>query len=216
VKIQGQHSYSVSRDLVWRALMDPRILARTLPGCDALVSEDERRFRGGLSIKVGPIQGRFAGTVELSDVQPPESFAIHVHGDGPHGFMDGRGIVRLEGGADWTTVSYSVDAAIGGRIASVGQRLLDSTARAVTRQALEGLGLQLEALASSLADPHAAPPATPLRPASPDQRSQVRFAVGVAREVAADLVPARRRPILTAAAVAATAVAAWLCWLWIG
>ena len=216
MKIQGQHSYPVSRDVVWRALVDPRILARTLPGCDELVPENERRFRGVLSIKVGPIEGRFAGTVELSDLRPPEGFGILVHGEGPHGFMNGRGTVQLAGGPDWTTVSYSMDASIGGRIASVGQRLLDSTARAVARQALEGLGQQLDMLASAATDRLAASASTPApRPVS-EAPSQAWFMMGVARGVAADLVAAGRRPILAAAALAVTAVAAWLCWLWIG
>jgi carbon monoxide dehydrogenase subunit G len=216
VKIQGQHSYAVSRDLVWQALMDPHVLARTLPGCDELVPDGESRFRGGLTVKVGPVQGRFAGLVELSNLHPPERFNLHVLGQGPHGFLDGRGAVRLEAAEGATNLLYDIDANIGGRIATVGQRLLDSTARAVARQALDGLGRQLEGRHATGDGPAAGDPPNPgaegaaLRAAP----TQSQFATAVARNVAADLLPRDRR-VLVLLGVAGVAIAAWLCWRWV-
>jgi carbon monoxide dehydrogenase subunit G len=197
VKLQGQHTYSAPRAVVWRALLDPAILARTLPGCDGLRGDGPTRFLGTLDVRVGPIQGAFAGTVELSDLVPEERFRIAVRGTGAPGFVDGAGEVRLASADGATVVHYDLDVKVGGRVASVGQRLLDSTARAIARQALEGLGRQLEALAASPAAPAGGEP-----PAAP---TPVRFAGGVARDVAADLV-GPRTPWLVALALAALAV----------
>lgn len=187
---------------MWEALLDPQVLARTLPGCEDLKADGENRFRGALTMKIGPIQGRFDGTVELTDIVPPDRFTIAMKGQGPAGFVDGRGVVQLEPEAEGTAVVYDIDARVGGRIAGVGQRLLDSTARAVTNQALEGLGRQLEfrhaAAAAAAATAVAAPsgdhpaeaaPASAVMPLPPPPEApgKVEFAAGVAREVAADL-----------------------------
>jgi carbon monoxide dehydrogenase subunit G len=224
VKIQGQHAYPVSRDLVWQALMDPDVLARTLPGCDALVADGPLRFRGTLSITVGPVRGTFSGTVQLADLDPPERFHIHVHGQGAPGFMDGQGTVRLDGDAARTTVLYDLDAHVGGRVAAVGQRLLDSTARAVTRQALDGLGRQLEALSAARAsapptradDRAGAPPGVPAAPDRPAAPGHAAFAAGVVRHVAADLAPRGRRAAGAVAGLLAISAVGWLIWHWLG
>lgn len=200
MKLQGQHTYVAPRALVWRALLDPAVLARTLPGCDELRGDGPTRFLGTLDVRVGPIQGAFAGTVELSDLVPEERFRIAVRGSGAPGFVDGSGEVRLASADETTVVHYDLDVKVGGRVASVGQRLLDSTARAVARQALEGLGRQLEALAPAPAAPMGArePPAAP---------TPLQFAGGVARGVAAELVgPRRSRLVVLVLAVLAVIV----------
>lgn len=192
--------------MVWEALLDPQVLARTLPGCDDLRADGEHRFRGVLNMKIGPIQGRFDGSVDLTDLVAPNRYTLAMKGQGPAGFVDGKGLVQLEDDGDGTAVVYDIDARVGGRLASVGQRLLDSTARAVTNQALEGLGRQLAfrqaavdaaagvpagsvvATATDAGDGPAvaAPPLPPLSP-PPDAPGKVEFAAGVARDVAADL-----------------------------
>lgn len=195
MKLQGQHAYDAPRAAVWRALLDPAVLARTLPGCEELRADGPTRFRGTLNVRVGPIQGAFAGTVELADLVPEERFRIAVHGTGAPGFVDGTGEIRLAGADGSTVVHYDLDVKVGGRVASVGQRLLDSTARAITRQALEGLGRQLETLAAAPAPGREAPPApTPLR-----------FAGGVARDVAGDLIRQPRPSLLVVLAAAVLA-----------
>lgn len=205
VKLQGQHVYDAPRTAVWRALLDPAVLARTLPGCDELRAEGPTRFRGTLDVRVGPIQGAFAGTVELADLVPEERFRIAVRGTGVPGFVDGAGEVRLATAVGSTVVHYDLDVKVGGRVASVGQRLLDSTARAITRQALEGLGRQLEAL-----DAPAARAADGQAPAAP---TPLRFAGGVVREVAGDLIGPRRGPVLAALAIAAlAAIVSLIAW----
>ena len=165
VKIEGRHTYPVDRARVWLALLDPAILARTLPGCEGLEADGPNRFKGRLNIKVGPVQGKFAGTVTLDDIVADRGYRISIQGDGPAGFMKGAGTVRLEDDGAGTALLYDIDANVGGRIASVGQRLLDTTARAITRQALEGLGRQIEALPSAAAGNSAA--VAPVAPAPP-------------------------------------------------
>jgi len=197
VKLQGEHVYDAPRAAVWRALLDPAILARTLPGCDDLRAEGPTRFRGTLHVRVGPIQGAFAGTVELADLVPEERFRIAVRGTGAPGFIDGAGEVRLTTAAASTVVRYELEVTVGGRVASVGQRLLDSTARAITRQALEGLGRQLEALAAPAGGVNGEAPAAP---------TPLGFAGIVARDVAADLVRPRRGALVAVLAAAALAV----------
>jgi hypothetical protein len=205
VRVQGQHRFSASRELVWRALMDPRVLARTLPGCDTLEATGEHRFRGTMNLQIGPVQGTFAGTVDLSDLDPGRCFRVSVHGEGPSGFVEASGPVLLEGSGADTSIAYDLEATVGGRLAGVGQRLLDSTARAVTRQALDGLARQIDAMKA--AEGSAVPAPVPAGP------TPGRFAAGVARDVAGDLVPGGRRSWLLVIGIGAlAAVAAWLAW----
>ena len=203
----------MDRARVWSALLDPAILARTLPGCEGLEADGPNRFKGRLNIKVGPVQGKFAGTVTLDDIVAERGYRIAIQGDGPAGFMNGSGTVQLEDDGVGTALLYDIDANVGGRIASVGQRLLDTTTRAITRQALEGLGRQLVALAPPAGGSSAAGAAPAAPPAAPPPPTTTAFAAGVAREVAADLVPPeRRRPLLMVAAAVAVAVIVLLAW----
>src|SRR5882724_3753185 len=141
MKIQGEHTYDVPRALVWKALLDPAVLSRTLPGAAGLEQTGEHSFKGALNVQVGPVKGQFQGTLELTDVVPLMGYHMKLSGSGPAGFMNGQGTIQLadaEGGG--TALTYDLDADIGGRIAGVGQRLLESSGKVITRQGLEGLG----------------------------------------------------------------------------
>jgi carbon monoxide dehydrogenase subunit G len=116
-----------------------------MPGCEKLDQIAENQYKGVLDVRVGPVQGKFEGLVTISNVNEPEGYTIQVDGKGAAGFMKGTGEVRLETQGDSTMMHYSGNAQVGGRIASVGQRLLDSTAKAITRQSLEGLHEQIKA-----------------------------------------------------------------------
>jgi carbon monoxide dehydrogenase subunit G len=161
LRIEGQHRFEAPREVVWSALLDPQVLARTLPGCERLDRTAENEFHGALAIKIGPVQGRFDGTVRLSDLQPPEGYHLKLHGQGAPGFVDGEGAIRLEAQDAATLLHYAIDAQVGGRIASVGQRLIDSSARVITRQALELLDQQIRALHQAQLQPRAAASAPP-------------------------------------------------------
>lgn len=148
MKLQGEHLFPVDRERLWAALLDPTLLQRVLPGCEPLESTGERRWKTAMALAVGPVQGRFQGNLELSDLVAPESYRLKLDGSGPAGFLRGSGTVRLATEGSSTRLSYEVDAQVGGKVASVGQRLVESSARALARQGLEGLEAALAARAA--------------------------------------------------------------------
>lgn len=206
VKLQGQHPLPASRQVVWRAITDPKILAATLVGCERLERVAENQFEGLLKIKVGPVEGQFQGGVTLSELDPPSSYHMVIKGQGPSGFVEGHGSVRLEEAEGVTTLHYDVEAQVGGRIAGVGQRLLDSSSKVVTRQALESLGRQVAALAA--AEQSGGDAAEVPAAAGP---SQGELAAELVKGVAADLVPPKTRMILWIVLAAALLGAVWWC-----
>jgi len=145
MKLSGRRELPFLREAVWDALMDPEVLSRTLPGCERLERTGQGAFAGTLTVQVGPVRGTFDGTLELTDLRPPEGYRMKLHGEGPSGFLTGEGEVRLEESGSGTAVLYDLDAQVGGRIAGVGQRLLDSSAKVIARQGLDGLERQLAA-----------------------------------------------------------------------
>jgi hypothetical protein len=155
-------------------------------------------------VQVGPVKGQFQGTLLLRDLKVLESYRMKLDGSGPAGFLRGEGTVALAEAAGGTLLSYDLEAQVGGRMAGVGQRLLDSSARSIARQGLEGLGRQLAVLQA------AAPPAAGLpaasavqqEPAPPPPPTQAAVAAQVARDVARDLLPPSSRPWIIVGAVA--------------
>jgi carbon monoxide dehydrogenase subunit G len=185
VKIQGTHAFEAPRERVWRALLDPGVLARTLPGCERLERVGENDFRGVLNVQVGPVKGQFQGTLQISDLRPLEGYHMKLDGKGPNGFMNGEGDLRLADAPGGTALTYDLDAQVGGRVAGVGQRLLESSAKSITRQGLEGLARELAVMGETADIPSAPPPVQP---------TQAEVAARVASDVARDLVPPERRP----------------------
>lgn len=159
MKIQGSYRFPYPRPLVWQALLDPEVLARTMPGCEQLERENETRFAGSMKVAVGPVKGTFKGTLELSALDPGNGYRMKLDGSGQAGYLSGEGTIALADDGDGTNLAYDLDAKIGGKIAGVGQRLLDASAKVITRQGLEGLEAQLAALAAATAT--AAPPPAP-------------------------------------------------------
>lgn len=193
MKIKGSYTFAAPRDVVWPMLQDPDVLTKVMPGCEKLNKVDENEYTGILKIKVGPVQGKFNGDIKLSDIQDPESYDMEVNGKGAPGFVRGKGNLRLEEDGDMTILHYEGDAQVGGRLASVGQRLLDTSAKAIIRQSLEGLGQQIQAkrmaeisTTATGAEETAAAPA-------PEAPSQMEFAAGVAKNMFAEMVPEEER-----------------------
>jgi len=200
VKVEGNYKFDAPRDVVWEMFLDPEVLARTMPGCKKLDLIGENEYEGVMQMRVGPVQGTFQGNVHLTDLQAPETYHMKVDGRGPAGFVRGEGDVRLEETDEGTVMHYSGDAQVGGRLAQVGQRLLDSSARAITKQSLDNLAKQIDARQGkgeavegddrTTVDAEAAADEAPAAP------TQTEFAVGVAREMLDDLVPPEQRPEL--------------------
>lgn len=212
MKIAGEYVFAAPRAIAWEALQDPKVLAAVLPGAERLDLTAPDEYEGQLKIKVGPVQGDFVGKVKLQDLQPPASYKMVVDGRGAQGFVNATAsIVLTEEGPSSTRMTYDSDANVGGRIASVGQRLVESSARAIVKQALDGLDAAMRARAAAAATVAAAggsaaeasaAAAAALAPLEAAKPSQTAFAAGVAKEVAKDLIPpGARRVILIAVAV---------------
>lgn len=208
MKIQGTHTFDAPRERVWRALLDPAVLARTLPGCEKLERVGENDFQGVLNVHVGPVKGQFQGTLRLTDVQPLESYHMKLDGKGPSGFMNGEGELRLTDNGSSTTLAYDIESQVGGRVAAVGQRLLESSSKSIARQGLEGLAREIAAMGESEAAN--APTAPIAQTPPPAQLTQTELAARVAGDVARDLIPPERRPWLIGGALLALAVIVFL------
>jgi uncharacterized protein len=138
VKLAGEHVFEASPQEVWDALFDPDVLAAAMPGCEKLELVDGV-FVGDMSVKVGPINGKFSGKVQLADREPPVRYRMIVDGKGPHGFVKANATIELAAEGERTRMRYDADAQVGGKIATVGQRLIETSAKAITKQSLEGL-----------------------------------------------------------------------------
>ena len=119
------------KEKVWAALNDPEILKQCIPGCQSLDMSSATEMTATVVFRVGPVKATFGGKVTLSDLDPPNSYRISCEGSGGVvGFAKGGATVRLEAeGPGATVLHYDVDAQIGGKLAQLGARLIDSTAR---------------------------------------------------------------------------------------
>jgi uncharacterized protein len=198
MKLEGDFLFAASVDAVWDALFDPRILAAVMPGCEKLDLVDGQ-YVGELNIKVGPVQGKFTGKVDLKDLDRPRSYTMDVDGRGAPGFVKASAKVRLEPEGSGTRIRYDADAQVGGKIASVGQRLIEASARAIVKQSLDGLHENIKIRSAA---PAPESPALELKQADPSA-----LAATVAKEVAKTLVPP---PVLIALALGVAALVAWL------
>ena len=128
--ISGEYIIPASRELVWELLNDPEILKQCIPGCEEIVSDNEDQFTAKVTLKIGPVKAHFSGTVKLSDKVHPDSYRISGEGKGGiAGFAKGGANVNLSEVAEGTKLEYQVDVQIGGKIAQLGSRLIDSTAQ---------------------------------------------------------------------------------------
>ncbi len=125
-----------SKQKVWEALNNPDVLKQCIPGCQSLEMSAPNEMTTTVVLKVGPVKATFGGKVTLSDLDPPSSYRISGEGSGGiAGFAKGGAVVTLsEEGPDATILSYQVDAQIGGKLAQLGGRLIDSTARKLAGQ----------------------------------------------------------------------------------
>ena len=140
MKLEGTFLVAAPRDTVWELLNDPDVLARTLPGCERLSVAGENRYEGVISVGIAAIRSTYTGSVVLDDIRPPESYSLAVDGQGTGGFIKGRGRITLTEQAGQTSMAVSGDAQIGGRIAGVGQRLLDGAAKKTLKDFAAALG----------------------------------------------------------------------------
>ncbi len=142
--IEGSYDFDFDRELVWDVLMDIDVLGSIIPGSKGLEAIGENKYQSKLAVRVGPVNGKFESQFELVDINQPESYRILVEGKGPAGHVTGAGTIRLAQSDGGTVMRYAGDARIGGKIAAVGQRLLDVAAKQIAKQALKKLSKQIE------------------------------------------------------------------------
>jgi len=130
----GETLIPAPRDAVWRALNDPEVLRQSIPGCETIEKVSDTEFAAKVVAKVGPVRATFTGQVQLSDLDPPNGYRISGEGKGgPAGFAKGGATVKLTDADGGTKLSYTVDAQIGGKLAQIGSRLIDATARSMAQ-----------------------------------------------------------------------------------
>lgn len=130
MEMQGEYKIPAPREVVWEALNDPNVLSACIPGCKSLEKTGENGFAATVQTKVGPVKATFKGEVTLSDIDPPNGYRIFGEGKGgAAGFAKGGATVTLQEDGDGTLLSYTVDANVGGKLAQIGSRLIDSTSK---------------------------------------------------------------------------------------
>lgn len=137
----GEERISASRDAVWRGLNDPEILKRCIPGCQSIDMKSPTELSAVVKIKIGPVSASFTGDVILSNLNPPESYTISGEGKGGiAGFAKGGADVTLVDDGAETLLRYDVKAQVGGKLAQLGSRLIDSTAKKLAQQFFTDFG----------------------------------------------------------------------------
>ncbi len=207
MELAGDYLFDAPQAVVWDALLDPNVLGAVMPGGKGFEQLGENQYSGVLEVKVGPVQGTFQGKITLSDIQPPESYNMEVDGKGAPGFVKATGGLRLETRGSQTYMEYSGQAQVGGRIASVGQRLIDSAARSIVRQSLDALNEYLKIQVVQQAQSAPAPDSANSKAVAEvpvisaavttgeyKPPTQTMLVVRVARDVFGDFVPAKYQP----------------------
>ena len=145
MKVEGEHLFKAPREVVYEMFNDPDALGAAVPGMQKMVRIDESHCEAVLGIRVGPVSANFSGNLTLTDEVPPESVTLIIEGKGGAGFVKGVGYVKFDDLGDETTMlHYTGEANIGGTLASVGQRMIDSVAKSMFKTVFEKLDKILE------------------------------------------------------------------------
>jgi uncharacterized protein len=134
MKIEGSYIIKAPRELLYQLMINPEILQRCVPGCQSLEAAEDGSFKMTLKAGVGSIKGVFTGSIKLGEMREPEHYKMIVDAKGSPGFLKGEGLIVLIDQNEETMVNYSGDVNVGGTIAGVGQRMVQSTAKMMTGQ----------------------------------------------------------------------------------
>lgn len=151
--MQGSRQLAVTQQQAWEALNDPEVLKACIPGCDSIEATGENAYALVNAIKVGPVAAKFKGNIQLTDIQAPESYTLNFDGNGgAAGFGKGNAKVTLTPNDGGCELGYTVHATVGGKIAQVGQRLIDGVAKSMAESFFKRFDEEMQ-------QPHPAPAA---------------------------------------------------------
>ncbi|WP_144445520.1 SRPBCC family protein, partial [Inquilinus limosus] len=207
MEMTGEHRIAAPRSVVWEGLNDPEVLRRSIPGCDTLEKTSPTEMTATVTAKVGPVKASFGGQVTLSNLNPPESYTISGEGKGgAAGFAKGGADVKLVEDGDGTLLQYAVKANIGGKLAQLGARLIDGTAKKMADDFFSRFAAEMEqrAAAGGAAAPVPAPSVEPVVPTPAPAAAEIPVPVPVPAETAVTPPsPAEAPSLATAEPVAA-------------
>ena len=145
MKIQNEFTFEAHREKVWELLMDPEVMANAIPGTKRLERKGEDEYVGEIRVGIGPVSGAFSISIALKDKAPPQGYTMVIFAKGRPGFVNGTARVELsEDDSEATLMKYSAELQLGGKIAAVGQRLLDSVSKSMTKRSLKALSKSLQ------------------------------------------------------------------------
>lgn len=164
--MQGSRHLAVTQQQAWEALNDPEVLKACIPGCDKVEATGENQYAIGMAVKIGPVAARFNGKIVLSDVTPPASYTLTFEGQGgAAGFGKGSAKVNLAPATEGCDLSYTAHAQVGGKIAQVGQRLVDGVARSMAEDFFRRFDEEMQRRYPAPAAAEVAPPVAAPAPA---------------------------------------------------
>ena len=129
MKLSGSYQINLEKQKVWESLNDPETLRKSIPGCESFIKNSDTEFTATATNKIGPFNASFTGDIQLKEINAPNSYIIEGSGNSPVGFASGKAKVKLEDAEGGTKLSYEVEANVGGKIAQIGSRLIDMTAK---------------------------------------------------------------------------------------
>ena len=133
MEMQGTRQLAVTQQQAWDALNDPEVLKLCIPGCDKVEASGENQYTIGMALKIGPVSAKFGGKIALADIVAPQSYTIVFEGQGGvAGFGKGSAKVNLVPNAEGCELQYGVQAQVGGKVAQLGQRLIDGAAKSLS------------------------------------------------------------------------------------
>jgi len=198
MEMTGEYRIDAPRQTVWEALNDPAALQACIPGCETLEKSADNEFKATVRAKVGPVSARFSGKVTLTDLDPPNGYRIVGEGQGgAAGFAKGGATVRLESDGAVTILRYTADAQVGGKLAQIGSRLIDGTAKKLADEFFTAFAARLAEPAGDGADAAAAVATARMPgagvtakklPVNADKPSPLLWAVAIGSVVAAVLL----------------------------
>ncbi len=139
MKISGSQVVGLPPERAYQVMQDPLVLARCIPGCEALEKIGDNEYRMKMKMALASISGAFEGKVRITEQSPPESFRLEVEGTGRIGFVKGGGLIKIAAKDAGSEVTYDGDVQVGGTIAAIGQRLIDSTSKMMIKKFFDKL-----------------------------------------------------------------------------